>query len=143
MKSILVFAFSAFTVMFSQNFANAGDTTVSDIKNQNLICFHVSKSEALVFKTTSPQKIWKTLQDREGKIKTYKALQLGLAKIDADADLKEYNSFKANVTEGYQLSGSFENQTDSEVALTVTSTFLPNSEKSNITDNYNCSRVQN
>lgn len=143
MKSMLVSAFSAFALLFSQNFANAGDTTVSDIKNPNLICFHVSKSEALVFKTSAPQRVWKTLQDREGKIKTYKALQLGLAKIDVDADLKEYNSFKANVTEGYQLSGLFENQTDGEVALAVTSTFLPNSEKSNITDNYNCSRAQN
>ena len=143
MKSILVSAFSAFALLFSQNFANAGDTTVSDIKNPNLICFHVSKSEALVFKTTTPQRVWRTLQDREGKIKTYKALQLGLAKIDIDSELKEFNSFKANVTEGYQLTGSFENQTDGEVALSVSSTYLPGSDKSNITDNYNCSRAQN
>ena len=143
MKSILLSAFSAIALLVSQNFANATVSTVSDIKNPNFVCFHISKSEALVFKTTNPQRIWKTLQDREGKIKTYKALQLGLSEMDLTSDFKAIDTFKANVTKDYQLLGSFEAQPDGEIALSVTLNYLPDGSRSNITDQYNCSRVRN
>lgn len=146
MKTILL-TLSAFAMMFTQTIANAKATTVSHIKSPNLVCFHISKPEALVFKTSAPQKIWKTLQDKEGKIKTLNALQLGISKMDVAGDLvgdlAEGNSFKAQLLPGYQLSGAFENQTDGEVALSVTSTYLPDGNKSNITDQYNCSRIKN
>ncbi len=143
MKYFLFFTFLAVAFFGSLKFAYAEGTIVTDIKNANIVCFHISKSEALVFKTSQPQKVWKTLQDSEGKVKTKNALQLGLSKMNLLSDLRSIESFNAYITEGYRLNGTFESSSDGELALSVTSTYLPDGDKSNVTDQYNCSRVKN
>lgn len=143
MKYFLFFTFLAVAFFGSLKFAYAEGTIVTDIKNANIVCFHISKSEALVFKTSQPQKVWKTLQDSEGKVKTKNALQLGLSKMNLLSDLRSIESFNAYITEGYRLNGTFESGSDGELALSVTSTYLPDGDKSNVTDQYNCSKVKN
>ena len=139
MKYFIFFTFLAVAFFGSLNFAYAEGTTVSNIKNANIVCFHISKSEALVFKISQPQKIWKTLQDSEGKVKTKNALQLGLSNMNLISDSKSIDS----ITEGYRLNGKFESGSDGELALSVTSTYLPDGDKSVATDQYNCSKVKN
>ena len=143
MKYFIFFTFLAVAFFGSLKFAYAKGTFASDIKNANIVCFHISKSEALVFKTSKPQKIWKTLQDSEGKVKTKNALQLGLSNMNLISDSKSIDSFNAYITEGYRLNGTFESSSDGDLALSVTSTYLPDGDKSVATDQYNCSKVKN
>ncbi len=143
MKYFLFFTFLAVAFFGSLKFAYAEGTTVSDIKKANIVCFHITKSEALVFKTTAPQRIWKTAQDREGKVKVGNALQLGIAKITLAEDDRTIHSFRAYVTEGYRMNGLFESGADGELALTVKSNYLPDGDRSNVTDQYNCSKIKN
>lgn len=141
MKATLFSKLLATVIILSQVQAFAAKTTVSTIKDENVICFNVAKSDALVFKTTAPQKVWKAQQDREGKLKVKNALQLGQTELKQDSknDLK---NFKAEMTEGYQLSGSFDGQVDGDFPLTVTSTYLPEGNKSKVIDHYNCQSVK-
>lgn len=129
------------TVTLSQAFA--AKTTVSNIKEENVVCFNVSKPDALVFKTTAPVKIWKAGQDKEGKLKVKNALELGESSIGQDADLNRLDGFKAEVTKGYEISGVFDQLSDGDIPLTVTSKYLPDSSKSNVVDHYNCQAVKN
>ena len=125
---------------FTNSLALAFDTIVSDIKDANVACMHMAKSEVLMFKVSKPQKIWRTQHDRDGKIKNIKALQLGQAEIFASAGSASMNSFRASITEGYQLNGFFENQAaDGTFSLSVTSSYLPDGNRSNVIDHYNCS----
>ena len=143
MKYFIFFTFLAVAFFGSLKFAYAKGTFASDIKNANIVCFHISKSEALVFKISKTQKIWKTLQNSDGTAKTINALQLGLSKMNLTSDLKSIDSFNAYLTEGYQLNGTFESSSDGELALSVTSTYQPDGDKSIATDQYNCSKVKN
>ncbi len=143
MRYFLFFSFLAIAFLGSIQFAYAEGTTVSDIKKADVVCFHISKSEALVFKTATPQRIWKTAQDREGHVKISNALQLGIAKVNLAEDGTSIHSFRAYITEGYRLNGTFENGADGEFALSVTSIYLPDGDKSNVTDQYNCSKIKN
>ena len=142
MKLNLLVILCALSFTITNNVALASSTTVSDIKDANIVCINLAKSEALVFKTTNPQKIWKTAQNREGKIKKNNALQLGQFEIYGNKTNESLHAFKAKITEGYQLIGTFESQSaDGEFSLSVLSTYLPDGNKSNITDYYNCSKT--
>lgn len=132
---------STLLVTFSLAFAMAAPSTVSDIKGADIVCINLTKSEALVFKTSKPQKIWRTSQDREGHVKNSQALQLGLVEIASSVEGKKIAYFRASITEGYQLAGSFDLQTAAEFSLSVTSTYLPDGNRGNVTDYYNCSKT--
>lgn len=124
--------------------ASAASTTRSDIKDYNYVCMHISKPEALVFKTTSPQKIWKTAIDSKGDIKIAHAMQLGRIQINAQ-NLKDKTSvatFKADLAVGYQIKGLFEKDTDGELPLTVVADYTPDGTTSSIKDHYNCELTQ-
>lgn len=141
MKATLFSKLLTTVIFLSQVQAFAAKTTVSTIKDEDVICFNVSKPDALVFKTTSPQKVWKAQQDREGKLKIKNALQLGAAELNQDSS-NGLKNFKAKMTENYQISGSFDSQVDGDSPLTVTSTYLPEGNKSAVTDHYNCQSVK-
>lgn len=140
MNNSLLAILATLFLTFTNSLVNAFPTTVSDIKDANVACVHMAKSEVLMFKVSKPQKVWHTQHDRDGKIKIYKALQLGQAEIFASKGSKGVNSFRANITEGYQLNGFFENQAaDGSFSLSVTSIYLPDGNRSNVIDHYNCS----
>ena len=140
MKIWFLSILSTLFITFSVAFAMASSTTVSDIKGADLVCINLTKSEALVFKTSAPQKIWRTIQDREGRVKNFQALQLGQAEIAGNLAARRLDSFKASITEGYQLTGAFDLQSAGEFALSVTSSYLPDGNRGNVTDHYNCTR---
>jgi len=68
-KSLIAVVFTALKVIQ----AHAAKTEAKKIEDPNYICIHTNKPEALVFKTTSPQKIWKTSVLKTGEIKKEKA----------------------------------------------------------------------
>ena len=133
MKSIfiLITTFQAISVM----------AAVSDIKDHNYVCTHIKKEEALVFKTTAPQKIWRTGLNEKGEIKTKNAFELSEIKINSDAINKEGQvaSFKAKLTKNYEIKGLFAKGTDQDLPLTVITNYTPDGKQSQITDRYNCS----
>ncbi len=121
--------------------AFAATAAVSQIKDYNYVCTHITKPEALVFKTSSPQKIWRTTLNEKGQIKTGKAFQLSDIKINAEAINKEGQvaSFKARLAKNYELKGLFAKDTDGDLPLTVVSSYIPDGKLSQIKDRYNCS----
>ncbi len=141
MKICFLSILSTLIITFSFALAYSQPTQISDIKNAELTCVNLTKPEALVFKTTSPQKIWRTSQDREGRIKIAKALELGKIEIAGKLSARQLDYFKANVTESHQLVGVFDLESVGAFSLSVTSTFLPNGHRSLVTDHYNCSRT--
>ena len=115
-------------------------TSLSEIQNYNYVCIHVSKPEALVFKTTSPQKIWRTTLTRDGEIKKGKAFQLSQIQINGESIEKEGElaSFRAHLAKDYEIKGFFSKDTDEDLPLTVVSTYIPDGGTSQIKDHYNC-----
>lgn len=110
------------------------------IEDPNYICIHTTKPEALVFKTTSPQKIWKTSVLKSGEIKKEKAsefkkVQVNSASINIEGKVA---SFKAELTKNYEIKGLFEKQSDEDIRLTVVSNYIPDKNQSQRKDNYNC-----
>ncbi len=144
MKTVNLYILSAVVSFAVVQFANAASTSRSDIKDYNYVCMHISKPEALVFKTTSPQKIWKTSIAANGEIKKDLAMQLGKIQISAQ-NLKDKNNvatFKADMAVGYQIKGLFEKDTDGELPLTVVSNYLPDGITNSVKDHYNCELQQ-
>ena len=124
--------------------ANAAINTKSQIKDYNYVCTHTTKPEALVFKTTTPQKIWRTGLNEKGEIKKNKAFELTKIKINT-ASLKnegDVASFKANLAKDYELKGVFVKETDGEIPLTTISSYIPDGKQSQIKDKYNCTTEQ-
>jgi hypothetical protein len=140
MKTINFLIVATIATFSAAQLATASSTTRSYIKDYNYICMHVTKPEALVFKTSVPQKIWKTAIRKTGEIKKEKAIQLGQIQINAQnlKDKSQVATFKADVAAGYQIKGLFEKDTDGELPLTVVSEFLADGINSTIKDHYNC-----
>lgn len=136
MKSIQLVLLATLSLVVTNAFA--ASTTRSNIKDYNYVCMHITKPEALVFKTTSPQKIWKTSINKDGQIKKDKAIQLGQIIINAQNSKNKITTFKADLGVGYQIKGLMENDTDGELPLTVTSSYLPDGNLSSAKDHYNC-----
>ena len=141
MKIWILSILSTLLITFSVALAYSSPSIVSDIKDAELACVNITKSEALIFKTTEPQKIWRTSQDREGRIRSKKALELGKVEIAGKLSARRLDYFRAHVTEGYQLVGVFDLESVGPFSLTVTSTYLPDGKPSIVTDHYNCSRA--
>ncbi len=114
---------------------------VSDIKDHNYVCTHITKQEALVFKTTTPQKIWRTGLTEKGEIKIKSAFELSEIKINTEAINKEGQvaSFNALLTKNYEIKGLFAKDTDGDLPLTVITSYKPDGKQSQIRDSYNCS----
>lgn len=136
-------------VLFSQTLALANPTTISDIKDENIICFNIStlKTDAYAFKTTPPYKIWKAQLDPEGKIKTKKAFLLGNADMSKDPDENYLKGFSAELTKKQKLAGTFNTSSlDEDFTLTVISTHEDDGKenkeskesKGNVVSRYNC-----
>ncbi|MBC7421639.1 MAG: hypothetical protein H7328_13000 [Bdellovibrio sp.] len=144
MKSINLYVLSAVVSFTVAQVATAASTTRSDIKDFNYVCMHITKPEALVFKTTSPQKIWRTSINANGEIKKDRAMQLGQIQINAQnlKDKSKVATFKADMAVGYQIKGLFEQDTDGELPLTVVSSYLPDGITGSIKDHYNCELQQ-
>ena len=132
-------AIVTFFALLATQFAEAAPI-LSEIKNYNYVCMHITKPDALVFKTSTPQKIWRTTIDRSGQITKGKAFELSQPLINAEAinRVGELASFKAQLTKNYQIKGFFAKDTDGELPLTVVSTYLPDGNTSQIKDRYNC-----
>lgn len=118
----------------------AASTTRSNIKDYNYVCMHITKPEALVFKTSSPQRIWKTSINKDGQIKKDQAVQLGQIIINAQNvnSKNKIATFKADLGVGYQIKGLFESDIDGDLPLTVVSSYLPDGAPSSAKDHYNC-----
>ncbi len=144
MKSMNLLLIAAAASFATAQFATAASTTRSDIKDYNYVCMHITKPEALVFKTSAPQKIWKTAIAKNGDIKKEKAMQLGQIQINAQnlKDNSQVATFRANVAAGYQIKGLFEKDTDGELPLTVVSSYLPDGISATVKDHYNCELQQ-
>jgi len=112
----------------------------SEIKDYDYVCYHVAKQEALVFKTSAPQKIWRTNLNKEGQIKTSKAFQLNQVSMNSENINKDGQvaSFKGSLAKDYEIKGLFEKESDGELPLTVVSSYLPDGTTSQIKDHYNC-----
>ena len=136
LKTIAIVTFFA---LLATQFADAA-TAGSEIKDFNYVCMHVTKPEALVFKTSAPQKIWRTTIDRTGQITKGKAFELSQPVINAQAINRtgELASFQAKLAKNYQIKGYFAKDTDGELPLTVVSTYLPDGSTSQLKDRYNC-----
>lgn len=136
LKTIAIVTFFA---LLATQFADAAPI-LSEIKNYNYICMHITKPDALVFKTSAPQKIWRTTIDRSGQITKGKAFELSQALINAEPINRagELASFKAQLAKNYQIKGYFAKNTDGELPLIVVSTYLPDGSTSQIKDRYNC-----
>ena len=131
-------AFFILTATFYSLFVSAA---VSDIKNYDYICTHITKAEVLVFKTSFPQKIWRTGLNEKGSIKIKKAFQLSQVKMNY-VSLKEEGqvaSFKAQLAKDYEIKGLFIKETDGEIPLTVISSYKLDPNLTPIKDRYNCS----
>ena len=113
---------------------------LSEIRDHNYICMHVTKPEALVFKTSIPQKIWRTTIDRTGQITKGKAFELSHIAINGEAIEKvgQLASMKGQLAKNYEIKGYFAKDTDGDLPLTVVSTYLPGGTTSQIKDKYNC-----
>ncbi|MBC7465060.1 MAG: hypothetical protein H7256_03640 [Bdellovibrio sp.] len=141
-KSIVVL------VLFSKTIAFANPTTISDIKDENIICFNIStlKTDAYAFKTTAPYKVWKAQLDAEGKVKTKKAFLLGNSEMTKDPDENFLKGFSAELTKKQKLAGTFNNnsQMDDDFTLTVVTTHDDDGKeknqesKGNVVSRYNC-----
>lgn len=136
MKSLNLVLSLALSLAASSSFA--ASTTRSNIKDYNYVCMHITKPEALVFKTSSPQRIWKTSINKDGQIKKEQAIQLGQIIINAQNSKNKMAAFKADLGIGYQIKGSIETDIDGELPLTVTSSYLPDGAPSSAKDHYNC-----
>jgi hypothetical protein len=140
MRLNVVLTFVFLMLILIQIKAHAYVATVSNITGENIICFNTAKSDALVFKTSDTQKIWKATHDKEGKLKVKNALQLGKTQLIFSTDGNYLKDFKADLTENYHLSGSFEAETDGDFSLKVTKT---EGDKGESFDYYNCQPVKN
>lgn len=139
------FLYLILTVATISGFAgDIADAAQSEIKNHNYICIHTKKPEALVFKTSSPQKIWRTTLTSEGKIKTQKAYEFKVTHINSEKINKdnEVASFKANIAKDYELKGLFTKKGEGDLPLVVISTYTPDKDQTKRTDNYNCEAEQ-
>lgn len=128
-------------ILFSQIHAYAQPTTISDIKDENIICFSISKLDAFAFKTTPPYKIWKAQQDREGKLKVKKAFLLGNSEMSKDSEEGFLKGFNADLTAKHKLAGTFGSQIDGDFLLTVVST-VEDDGKGSVISRYNCQSVK-
>ncbi len=141
MKSFTPFFVLGLFLIFNSKYAFAAtQKKSSEIKDYNYVCMHASKPDALIFKTTTPQKIWRTTIDRNGQITKGKAFELSKIDINAESINRagELASFKGQLTKNYEIRGFFAKDSDGELPLTVISTYLPDGKSSQIKDNYNC-----
>lgn len=115
-------------------------TASTQIQDPNYVCVHTQKPEALVFKTSTPQKIWKTSLLKSGEIKRAKAFELKKPQINAASINIEgkVSSFKAELTKDYEVKGLFEKQTDEDIRLVVISNYAPQKKATQRKDSYNC-----
>lgn len=119
----------------------ATQITFSDIKDYNYVCMNINKPTALVFKTSTPQKIWRTTLTTDGQIKTKNAFELSHINLNSEyssLSTEKISSFKAQLEKNYEIKGLFEKDFDGDLPLTVVSTFTPEGKESQIIDHYNC-----
>lgn len=112
----------------------------SEIKNYDYVCLHTQKPEALVFKISEPQQIWRTTLNKHGQIKTKNAFYLDNVKINPEPlnTTGQVSSFKALLTKNYEIKGLFKKDLENEIPLTVISTYTPESAKNKLIETYNC-----
>lgn len=139
-KSLTAAVFTVFLSTASFATAKPIKSVSSPIQEPNYICTHAQKPEALVFKTTAPQKAWKTQVLKTGEIKKGKAFELQKLQINAPAINIEGKiaSFKAELTKNYEIKGLFQKQTDEDIRLVVISRYTPDGNLSQRIDSYNC-----
>ncbi len=133
------------SIKTSQNFVINNEPTFSDAKDYDYVCYNVTKPEALIFKTSAPQKIWKTSLNKEGQLKLKKAFQLNQIYVNSENinKLGQVASFKASLAKNYEIKGLFEKESHDELPLTVVSSYLPDGTTSQIKDHYNCEAQKN
>lgn len=135
MNLLKVVSIAVLTSWLSLNQAKA---TTSEMKDYNYICIHIKKPEALVFKTSFPNKAWRTIVKSDGTIKEGKAFELSNLKLNGAAINIDGRvaSFKANLAKDYEIKGLFQKQTDQDIKLSVITSFtIENNLKR---DTYNC-----
>lgn len=138
MNFIRFFTLAIFLGLAALSVQAATPRTTQKITNFNYVCVHTQSSDTLVFKTTVPQKIWRTTLKQNGKIKLEAAselqnIQLNAATINIEGKAA---SFKGELTKNYEIKGLFQKQIDEEIPLTVVTTYTP--DKTQKKDNYNC-----
>lgn len=139
-KSLTAATFTTLISAYAAAATPSSASFTSPIQDPNYVCVHTEKPEALVFKTTSPQKVWRTPITKSGKFKKGKAFEFQKLQINAAAINIEGKvaSFKAELAKNYEVKGLFEKQTDEDIRLTVVSNYTIDKGASQRKDNYNC-----
>lgn len=139
-KSLTATAFAALMSLQSLAASKPDKSVSSLIRDPNYVCTHAQRPEALVFKTTLPQKAWKTQVLKTGEIKKGKAFELQKLQINASAINIEGKvaSFKAELTKNYEIKGLFQKHADEDIRLVVISKYTPEGNANQRIDSYNC-----
>lgn len=114
------------------------DSPKSEITDYNYVCTHTHQPDALVFKTSVPQKAWRTILQKNGEIKKGTAFELKKFTVNAAAINIEGKaaSFKAELAKNYEIKGLFQKQTDNDIHLTVITNYTI--DKNQRKETYNC-----